>query len=367
MLRRGELDPKATRVLILPRAEALGEGEARAIAAFVEGGGTVIADLRPGRYTGRLKPRAGGALDTLFGIDTSRSAQARKDTMVEARLGAGQPEWRFEKMMVDPGIQPAGATALGQAGDTPVLLTHSVGRGRAILLNFSLVSYPRLGSAEEPAGASELLRTLLAQAGIRSALTLARADGRPMGDLRVQRWRNGEIELVGIMQEPERASNLTSVSLHEGSSPREFVLTLPVPRHIYNLRTHEDLGQQTRLRLQLRPGRATFLALLPNAAPMVHATIELQEVQPGETPELHLSVPNAIGAHVVLVTATKPDRTEADWMRRVAVIPRGKTMRVPIPIALNDPAGCWVVHVRELYTDQLIEMQMVVAQGTLNL
>lgn len=35
-------------------------------------------------------------------------------------------------------------------------------------------------------------------------LTLVRADGKPAGDIRVQRWRTGEIELVGIMGEPER-------------------------------------------------------------------------------------------------------------------------------------------------------------------
>lgn len=56
MLRRGELDPRTTRVLILPRTEALGEEEALRIQTFVEAGGTVIADLRPGRFTGRVKP-----------------------------------------------------------------------------------------------------------------------------------------------------------------------------------------------------------------------------------------------------------------------------------------------------------------------
>ncbi|NUQ00279.1 MAG: beta-galactosidase, partial [Armatimonadetes bacterium] len=57
MLRRGELDAGQFKVLILPRAEALSDQEAAAIRAFAAQGGTVVADLRPGRFDGRCKPR----------------------------------------------------------------------------------------------------------------------------------------------------------------------------------------------------------------------------------------------------------------------------------------------------------------------
>ena len=138
----------------------------RRITAFVEAGGTVIADVRPGRFTGRVKPRAAGVLDALFGVDSRDSAGAIKNATVEIRPGEGQPVWWFEGMTVDLGIVASGATVLGRAGETPVLFSHAVGRGRAILLNFSLATYPRVGAAGSPAGTVELWRALLDPAGV---------------------------------------------------------------------------------------------------------------------------------------------------------------------------------------------------------
>ena len=361
MLRRGELAP-GTRLLILPRAEALGEEETRRIAAFVEAGGTVIADVRPGRFTGRVKPRAAGVLDALFGVDSRDSAGAIKNATMEIRPGEGQPVWRFEGMTVGSGIVANGATALGRAGETPVLFSHAVGRGRAILLNFSLATYPCVGAAGSPAGTAEMWRALLEPAGVTPPLTLVRADGKPTEDLRVQRWRTGEIELVGIMREPEQR-DIYRLNLKVSDAPADFVVTLAVPRRVYDLRDHRDLGRQSEFRLRLNAGRATFLALLPEAALASAAMLEPSAVAPGQTAALRVSVPDAVGDHAVWVTAIKPDGREADWIRIAKKIPRGETVRIPIPTALNDPAGRWVIRLRELYTNRLMEIPLSVEQG----
>ena len=363
MLRRGELDPKTLRVLILPRTEALGEEETRRITAFVEAGGTVIADVRPGRFTGRVKPRTAGALDTLFGVDSRGSSGAVRKAMVEIRLGEGQPTWRFAGMTVGSGIVASGATVLGRAGEMPVLFSHAVGRGRAILLNFSLATYPRVGVVESPAGTAELWRVLLGQAGVAAPLMLVRADGRPTGDVRVQRWRTGEIELVGIVQEPELRPGQGELILKESDAPADFVLTLDKSRWVYDLRDQRDLGKQSEIRLRLSTGRATFLALLPEAAPELRALLSSEGVRLGETPELRVNLPGATGAHAVRMTAVKPDGSEADWVRAVRVVPRGEAVRLPIPIALDDPVGRWMVSVKDLYTNRVVEVPFTVSSG----
>jgi hypothetical protein len=361
MLRRSELDP-TTRVLILPRAEALGEDEVRRIIAFVEAGGTVIADVRPGRFTDRVKPRAAGALDALFGVESVRSAEAIKKAAMEIHLDEGQPAWRFKGMTVGSGIKASGAAALGRAGDAPVLFSHRVGRGRAILLNFSLATYPRVGAAESPAGTAELWRALLGQAGVVARMTLARVDGGPRDDIRVQRWQNGKIELVGIMRESERQPRQRELTLKKDDRPADFVLTLATPRQVYDLRDHRDLGQQGKVTLQLSVGRATFLALLPEAVPELHASLSQQTVHPGDTANLRVASPGAMGDDAIAITALKPDGTEADWLRSVRVVPRGEAVRIPIPLALNDAAGRWVVRVKELYANHLMEIPLVVGQ-----
>lgn len=362
MLRRGELDLRTTRVLILPRAEALGEEEARRIQAFVEAGGTVIADVRPGLFNGRVKPRTAGVLDALLGVNSSGSAAAVKKATVEIRLGEGQPAWRFEGMTVGSGIVANGASVRGRAGETPVLFSHAVGRGRAILLNFSLATYPRVGAAGSPAGTTELWRALLEQAGVVAPLTLVRADGGPTGDVRVQRWRNGEIEWVGIMREPERRLSLHRLVMKATDTPHDFVLTLPTPKRVYDLRAHQDLGQQHQVRLNLRPGRATFLALLPDAAPALEVTLASGAVEPGQVAELLLRVPGAAGDHAIRISVVKPDGSEADWVQAVRVIPRGKKIRLSLPVALNDPSGHWVIRLQELYTRRVKELLLSVSQ-----
>jgi hypothetical protein len=352
MLRRGQLDPQATKVLILPRAEALSDEAARTIQAFVEAGGTVIADLRPGRYTAHLKPRAAGALDALFGADTQGSSRARNGVTLDAQLSPSQVPWRFGGMTVDPGVKPTEAKSLGESGGTPVLLTRAVGKGRAILLNFALARYPHIGSADASPGAAKLLLALLAPAGVRPAMALARVDGKPTGDVRVQRWRNGETEVVGIAKEPERGSFLGKLISPAPPEFTTYTLTLPTPRRAYDLRQHRDLGGRTNVQLQLRPGHAVFLALLPDAAPEILATIEPSEVHPGETPALRLTMPTAVGDTAVLITVQRPNGVEADFMRIAAVVPRDGTLRAVIPIAINDPEGLWTIRIRRLYGEQ---------------
>lgn len=229
-----------------------------------------------------------------------------------------------------------------------------------MLLNFSLATYPRVGAAGSPPGTAELWRALLGRAGVVAPLTLVRADGGPTEDVRVQRWCNGGVELMGIMREPERLPHQRGLLLRETDTPSDFVLTLPTPRRVYDLRAHADLGQQHLVRLNLRSGHATFLALMPDAAPALAATLEPSAVSPGQTVVLRVSVPDAVGDHAVWVTAIKPDGSEADWVRAARVIPRGETVGVPVSIALNDPSGRWVVRLKELYTNRMMDTSLVV-------
>jgi len=206
------------------------------------------------------------------------------------------------------------------------------------------------------------LRDILTRAGVRPALALARMDGGPTGDLRLQRWRTGEIELMGIMwvtRDPGRRDQ-QGVILQDADVPYDFLLTLASPRWIYDLRTHRNWGRQRQVKLSLRPGHATFLALMPDAAPALVATLEPSVVAPGQTAELRVSVPDAVGDHAVWVTAIKPDGSEADWVRAARVIPRGETVGVPVPIALNDSSGRWMVRLKELYTNRKMEASLVV-------
>ncbi|NUP99597.1 MAG: beta-galactosidase, partial [Armatimonadetes bacterium] len=115
-VRGGQLDGREFKVLLLPMSQALAPEEAAAIRAFVEAGGTVIADVRPGIYDGHCRPLEQGALDDLFGIKRGGRGKA-VDAEVTLTAGpGGKLNATLGKVKVDPEVAAAGAQALGQAG-----------------------------------------------------------------------------------------------------------------------------------------------------------------------------------------------------------------------------------------------------------
>ncbi len=204
-LKRGEFDPNSAKVLVLSRAEAIGEPEAAAIREFVNLGGTVIADLRPGLYDEHLKRRTVGALDDVFGIDSSSAASAQTSVAAELSfdpLPVGRPRrmLQADQQTIDPGLQAKAAMVLGSAGESPVLLDHACGKGRAILLN--LAPEPMDGFSGDVLG--RFAGQLLAAAGVTPTIELERTPGAGVPpDLRLVRWRNGADTLVAVQSQAQ--------------------------------------------------------------------------------------------------------------------------------------------------------------------
>ena len=70
--------PADYKVLILPACYCLSDVEARRIRAFVERGGTVIADFLPGLWDQHGRGRkTGGVLDDLFGVKHRANMRAQ--------------------------------------------------------------------------------------------------------------------------------------------------------------------------------------------------------------------------------------------------------------------------------------------------
>jgi hypothetical protein len=196
MLKTTPLDAKRYKILILPRTDALGPEAAKAIRAYVEAGGTVIADIRPGLYTDHCKPRAAGCLDDLFGIKRGEDKPAKiADLHIDGKFGALPLalSWSIAEAraqggaLLGPRVDPAGTvttgTACGKADGVPICIIHKVGKGQAVLLNFTLATsftqrYLQLhlpeNKARTPEPFSRFLGNLFATAGVTPPLTRAR-------------------------------------------------------------------------------------------------------------------------------------------------------------------------------------------------
>jgi beta-galactosidase len=356
MLRLGEFKPGSARVLILAQAEALGPKEAAAIRRFVEAGGTVIADVRPGIYTDRCKPRTGSVLADLFGIKPAEPATAKTATaMITGPFG----DATLKGMLCDPSVQLAGGQAQGKAGDIPVVIVNKVGKGRAVLLNFSMAGTPDpqplkgfgkyskyfthwswMHHAPAAEACAELLGRLLASSGVEPALQVLNQSGGRFHDLEVRRWQNGRIRIISLFR------------YGSAGGEDEALLKLPEARHVYNLRSGRDLGRTASLSVPILPRRATFLILAPQPAPDVELKLSAQRAARGQVVRLTASVPGAAGLHAVRVQVKTPTGEIAEWLNRELMVD-GRGQGCDLPVAFNDPVGRWTVEATDLYTEKI--------------
>ncbi len=334
MLRLGEFDPGKCRLLILPRAEAIGDAEAELMRKFVAQGGTLVADVRPGLYDEHCKPRGKGVLDDLFGIEREASAAGK--------LGTVEPGGY--KLKVDPSVRLKDAEAWGRVDGTPVGIVRKVGKGTAILLNFDLASFPRLQGQEVPPEAEAVAAGLFAGAGVAPALRVTDAAGKRTRGLEVTRWQDGAIQIISLFREAGRAEEAT--------------VTLPAVCSIYDLRNRKAVGASRSFTTTLLPSRASFFALTTRPAPRPEVRLSQATVAPGAVAKVAVSVPGAEGLQAVRIRA-QAQGAELEWLSRNLVVGE-RPQELDLPIAFNDPRGEVEISATELFTNQATTARLTV-------
>lgn len=337
MLRLGEFDAARFKLLILPRAEALGEREAQVIRKFVEDGGTVLADVRPGLYDDHCKPRAQGVLDDLFGI--TRTA-ARAKTAKQVTMAGPKPQRVLAHVVADPGVKVSAANAvvkLGSAETMPLGIVRPVGKGKAVLLNFAAGSLPKPGAGETPEAAAQFFRGLWAECGATPALTVRDSAGKRIPNVEVMRWLNGSQQIVALFRQEGQTQSAT-VELAGAQA-----------RHVYDLHQRKSLGPAARFTITIVPNRATFLVLTEKPAPTPRLVLTKSPAARGQVVKGLLSVPEAQGVHAFRIRARFGDR-ELDWLNQILVAGQ-QPKEFDVPIAFNDPPGQYEITATDLLTN----------------
>jgi len=258
------------KVLVLLRAQALSPAETQAIKTFVERGGTVLADLRPGVSDGHCRAYGKSPLDEVFGVVQNTAEPDLGEIPVEVPFSHdGKPE-TLGSVLSDCSLALGKGRAAGAGKDgIPVLVRNQYGKGKSILFNFSFDQYVVFWGGNQyciPAyrsvGAPRFMaffKHLLPATGLRSFVT----SSPELNDLRCRVFSSGTIKYVFLLPEfPEPLMNYAAGTA-KPLQQKKTTISFEVPRHVYDAREKRYLGLSNQISAYFKQGVAKVYSLLP--------------------------------------------------------------------------------------------------------
>ncbi|MFH0797144.1 MAG: beta-galactosidase trimerization domain-containing protein [Candidatus Omnitrophota bacterium] len=342
----GILDRSKYKLLILPCIQAISLKEAEALRKFVEEGGLLVADMRPGIYDEHGRSASPGMLDELFGVRRRKDGEPKSvPVKITGQIDNREIGVNFGGTIVDSGYEPVKAQVLGNAAGTPVFFVNQIGKGRAILLNFNLAAQVSLGSRYQ------LVKDLLTIAGVTPGLPVTDDNSEPLFNSCTLRWRTGEGKVLGIMLYP-----LLERNLEDGLSAVK--VGLPSPAHIYDIGEGKYLGQANEVSLKLATLQPKFLAVLPYRVNELKIETSSPSLKQGEELKVRISL-NGVPAqgnvlHPVHLEAIGPDGIIAAHFTRNVLVKGGRE-EIKFSIAFNEKTGKWNLRARDILTGKTNE------------
>ena len=379
-LESGILNAGEYKVFILPQSIAVSPKEAAQIRAFVENGGTLIADYRVAELNGVGRDIGPGQLNDVFGIAHGATQTSAKSVQGVANEGTLNLQGK-ELHQIRPGDATVIATtgkALARSGEVPMVIVNQFGSGRAIFLNMEIADYAYLRlQPNSNSSLPEILESILAGAQIQPPVRVLGADGKRLPGTEVVTFSNGACEQVAIFRNPQ-ADNGGWASYPKlaasGSAPvidpalvedidnsllekeAEITLEWPTESQTYDVRGRKDLGKIRTLKTILDPWSPLVFTRSPQPLPALHVAVA-SGARAGDMVEITLTddspVPEGTVRSVHFEFKTPSGNIYALYSRNVLVRAAPYTER--IPFAVNDPKGRWHVTAHDLMTGQVAD------------
>lgn len=265
------------KVVILPRTICLSDREAAALRAFVERGGTLVADNLGGLLDAAGRGRARGALDDLFGVvrDEAKGYLNGK-TLVEIdgerlkrpfgeQLHAYDGAIRHgELVAVERGTRSRAADGAVNAGSAEVLIRRRHGKGTAHYLNLTATAYRHHPFRTGPVGREwrREVGRILEGAGV-SPRVRVRENGRSPAYIEALIWKNGGRSCLALVKNYDARASITGQGTirgpegNAGATRIEVTFRRPV-RRLRNLRTGKVFGDVSAFTDEFRPWEANL-------------------------------------------------------------------------------------------------------------
>lgn len=202
--------PQEYKVLILPACLCLSDVEARRIRAFVEAGGTVIADYLPGLWDQHGKGRSsGGALDDLFGVKHAPDLKAA-DVFGGGKLWCELDQDAHFSWKTYQDFLGQGNTCIKDASGFDKAVrsqetgkVNRVGKGTAVLLNLSPQWYNAYRAAGPEAAAKRSTFMDHVQTAVGPRWISVQGDAAKLHSYEVTSWTKDGRTILFVCMNPE--------------------------------------------------------------------------------------------------------------------------------------------------------------------
>jgi hypothetical protein len=372
-LRNGKWDGlEESRLILLPYLTALRPDEVQTIRRLVEAGATVVGDVNTGMRDGHGKQQTTGSLDELFGLRREGGFQypilrgGKDDTKTTVRFEMGQAGtfgMSFPAVAA-PGIVPTTAQSHAnyevEGKKLPALLVNSVGKGKAILLNFIPSGYyavlsgglggevpVEINAEAETARRFEIVMNwILGQAGLKPPVAI-QVNGKPGYPATFRRFSRGRASYLGFCG--PGGLNPDEYAKHQEKAAIE------AERHLYEILGGKYLGFGKEIAVSYGVlDLARLYSCLPYKVEKLDIALDKPEWKTSETVTFSASLAGSeplqeSDYHVIRAEVTDAKGEYRRFYRYCIPAPGGKG-KGEIPLALNDPSGDWKLRLTDVAT-----------------
>ncbi len=350
-----ERDPAAlddVRALVLPYATCLSDKHLRAIRAFVEKGGLLVADGRAAILTGNGGLRDTRPLDDLFGVKTAPGLAAFQQTPATPMVqvdGAG-----LKIPVLEPNLSVTTGRAARTAGDAPLFVSNTSGKGHAFLLNVPFATFHTLRRDDHQAMFLRPLSQALAKVGVQPYARLVTHNG-PARSIEQTLFLDGPVKYLALQQD----------ILRRDLPEQAISVTIDQPAHVYDVRAGTSLSDRptTTWKTTIARGTPRLYALMPYRVTGLDVAAP-KAARPGDTVNVGVTVRTGATTpryHAVRLDVFTPGSDAPHRQYSLtSPCPDGQGAAT-VPLALNDPSGTWRLRLTDAATgtttDRTVEVR----------
>ena len=337
-------------------AYAVGKKQAKALEEFLQEGGVLIADVRPGLFDGSGRWDEKQTVPSLFGLKYNKGLGRKmlSGPIQGTFLGRDVDITSSQPFPADPSVELNGAEAVCTLDGIPLITMNKVGKGRAVCLNipssycrsmeFPDSLYAYWGDRQHNRLMEDVLHAVLETLEVTRPLQVEVEDSRPwLFGLDTAYLQDGMAQYVGVTKRRES----------DGEPKRRITLHVPTAGHIYDMFSGRYLGPGDSWNADVAEVDVQLFSVLPYKVRGLKVRLDRDAEGPGRMLNGSVGIRKAgrgpAVRHVIHLEATRPDGKQPRYLAQNVETEDGKaTFR--IPLALNEPKGKWTLRLTDTAT-----------------